>query len=94
MKKHCELDIPFEVLNLSLEEYDAEFDYRSYPGDEQNYFVYQPSGGLNNQRVLLEHALVICQLLNRTCLVPPAAAHTNCSDTALVLDSIVLSPMS
>lgn len=73
----CVLDVPFEPPLLPREEYDPAFDYRPDAQDERKYFVYQPSGGFNNQRMLLEHALVICQLLNRTCVVPPAAAHTN-----------------
>ena len=76
-KEFCILDVPFVSPPLTLEEYNPEFDYKYDQQDERKYFVYQPSGGFNNQRMLLEHALVICQLLNRTCVIPPAAAHTN-----------------
>lgn len=92
-EEYCELDIPFQPPPLPLEEYDPEFDYNPEVEDERTYFVYQPSGGLNNQRVLLEHALVICQLLNRTCVVPPAAAHTNYFEKYNIQPADTVTPM-
>jgi hypothetical protein len=40
------------------------------------YFIYQPSGGLSNQRKILEWALRVCQILERTCIIPPIGPHT------------------
>jgi hypothetical protein len=53
---------------------DARFDFT---GEKKRYFAYQPSGGWNNQRLLVENALIICRLTNRTCIAPPAAPHSN-----------------
>lgn len=43
----------------------------------RKWFVFQPSGGFNNQRIILERALRICKLLNRICIVPPAGRHSS-----------------
>jgi len=43
----------------------------------QKYFVYQPSGGLSNQRLILEHALLAAKALGRVLVVPPVAPHTS-----------------
>lgn len=44
---------------------------------DKKYFVYQPSGGMNNQRIQLEMALTICLIIKRTCVLPHMAQHTN-----------------
>lgn len=41
------------------------------------YFVYQPSGGMSNQRIMLEHALLVARALGRTLVVPPVCPHTS-----------------
>jgi hypothetical protein len=46
-------------------------------GGEERFFLFQPSGGMNNQRIILEMALAICLITNRTCVLPHAAQHTN-----------------
>ena len=46
-------------------------------GDGERFFLFQPSGGMNNQRIILEIALAICLITNRTCVLPHAAQHTN-----------------
>lgn len=76
-REFCEYDEPYELPSMTLEEYDPAFDYKLDPNDERRYFVYQTSGGFNNQRILFENALIVCQLLNRTCVAPPSAPHTN-----------------
>jgi hypothetical protein len=45
--------------------------------DGERFFLFQPSGGMNNQRIILEIALAICLITNRTCVLPHAAQHTN-----------------
>lgn len=55
--------------------HDTAFDCNPQPGEK--FFVYQPSGGWNNQRLLMENAMVVCLLLNRTCIAPPASPHSN-----------------
>jgi len=47
--------------------------------DVQNkrWFVFQPSGGFNNQRIIMERALRICKLWQRTCVIPPAGRHSS-----------------
>lgn len=45
------------------------------PGEK--YFVYQSSGGLSNQRIMLESALIVGKLLNRTVIVPQLGPHTS-----------------
>ena len=45
------------------------------PGEK--YFVYQSSGGLSNQRIMLEYALIVGRLLNRTVIVPGMGPHTS-----------------
>lgn len=42
----------------------------------KKYFVFQTSGGISNQRKILEWALQVCVILDRVCVLPPAAAHT------------------
>uniref|UniRef100_A0A7S2RY20 GDP-fucose protein O-fucosyltransferase 2 n=1 Tax=Mucochytrium quahogii TaxID=96639 RepID=A0A7S2RY20_9STRA len=41
------------------------------------YFVYQPSGGMSNQRIILREAFLAAKALNRTLVVPPVGAHTS-----------------
>eukprot|EP00924_Labyrinthula_sp_SR-Ha-C_P003724 maker-scaffold_3-snap-gene-3.3-mRNA-1 protein AED:0.00 eAED:0.00 QI:7/1/1/1/0/0.5/2/160/410 len=43
----------------------------------EKFFIYQPSGGFNNQRIEMQNALRFCQILNRTLIVPMAARHSN-----------------
>ena len=43
----------------------------------RKYFVYQPSGGMSNQRIILEHALIIAKRMERVLVVPPLAPHTS-----------------
>ena len=45
------------------------------PGEK--YFVYQSSGGLSNQRIMLEYALLLGRILNRTVVVPGMGPHTS-----------------
>jgi len=70
-------DVSYPVLPKTLPEYNNEFDFVNDLSSDERYFVYQPSGGINNQRIQLETALVICKLLNRTCILPPIGQHTN-----------------
>ena len=42
----------------------------------QRYFVYQPSGGISNQRKILEWGVMVAKILNRTLVLPPIAPHT------------------
>ena len=43
----------------------------------ERFFIYQPSGGLNNQRIMMENAMIVCRILNRTCIIPHATQHKN-----------------
>lgn len=43
---------------------------------DERYFVYQPSGGISNQRKILEWAVIVARSLNRTLVIPPIAPHT------------------
>lgn len=43
----------------------------------KKYLFYQPSGGVSNQRILLENAVLIARRLNRTLILPPIGPHTN-----------------
>lgn len=45
------------------------------PGEK--YFVYQTSGGLSNQRIILESALIVGKYLNRTVVLPGLGPHTS-----------------
>lgn len=40
-------------------------------------FVFQPSGGFNNQRIIVERAVRICGVLGRVCVVPMAGRHSS-----------------
>ena len=62
--------------NHSKVEYATEND-SSWYSSGRKYFVYQPSGGVSNQLLLLEAALLISHALNRTLVVPPVAPHTS-----------------
>lgn len=42
----------------------------------KKYVFYQPSGGVSNQRILLENAMLVAKKLNRTLLLPPVGPHT------------------
>ncbi|GBG31907.1 GDP-fucose protein O-fucosyltransferase 2 [Hondaea fermentalgiana] len=77
-------DIAYPVLPKTLPQYNASLDFplpmepeRTPIDPNERFFLYQPSGGINNQRIQLETALVICLLLDRTCVLPPVAQHTN-----------------
>eukprot|EP00924_Labyrinthula_sp_SR-Ha-C_P014853 maker-scaffold_9-snap-gene-0.0-mRNA-1 protein AED:0.27 eAED:1.00 QI:0/0/0/1/1/1/2/0/662 len=64
----------------STEVHHQDFDLRKideYRKREEKFLIYQPSGGMNNQRQQLANSLITCRILNRTCIVPPAASHTN-----------------
>jgi len=80
-REFCELDVDPAVNEAALPrelQQDPRFDFPGHdPAAPRKYFVFQPSGGWNNQRLLLENALIICRLLNRTCVAPPAAPHSN-----------------
>jgi hypothetical protein len=41
------------------------------------YLVYQTSGGLSNQRILIEQAIILGRALNRTVLIPQLAPHSS-----------------
>ena len=56
---------------------DPKFEWSSSHAHGEKFFVYQPSGGLNNQRIQLEHALIVCRITNRTCVIPHATKHKN-----------------
>ena len=43
----------------------------------KKYFVYQSSGGLSNQRIMMEMALLLGRALNRTVVVPQTGPHTS-----------------
>mmetsp|Transcript_21645 Transcript_21645/g.42512 ORF Transcript_21645/g.42512 Transcript_21645/m.42512 type:complete len:598 (-) Transcript_21645:507-2300(-) len=43
----------------------------------RKYFVYQPSGGMSNQRIILEQALLVARALGRVLVVPPLCPHTS-----------------
>jgi len=43
----------------------------------RKYFVYQPSGGMSNQRLILEHAVLVARALKRVLVVPPLCPHTS-----------------
>ena len=44
---------------------------------DEKYFVYQSSGGLSNQRIMLEYALIVGRYLNRTVILPGLGPHTS-----------------
>jgi len=52
-------------------------DAKQWMKPREKFFVYQSSGGLSNQRIMLEYALIIGRLLNRTILVPGMGPHTS-----------------
>jgi hypothetical protein len=55
--------------------------YRLRPEEEGvRYFLYQPSGGWGNQRLILRWAILAANAMNRTLVVPPVAPHTNFFD--------------
>ncbi|GBG26813.1 Hypothetical Protein FCC1311_030352 [Hondaea fermentalgiana] len=41
------------------------------------FFLYQPSGGWGNQRLILRWAVLAANALNRTLVLPPVAPHAN-----------------
>jgi hypothetical protein len=43
---------------------------------QTKYLLFQPSGGISNQRKILTWALRACQVLDRTCILPHVAPHT------------------
>jgi len=81
-QEYCDLDTdpPIDETTLPKElQQDSKYDFAESAKQKPmpKYFFYQPSGGWNNQRLLMESALIICKLLNRTCILPPAAPHSN-----------------
>jgi len=75
----CRLDseVKYPILPSDAMSYDPAIDFKDDRWDRRKYFVYQPSGGLNNQRIQMELAVVICKILKRTCVLPHIAQHTN-----------------
>lgn len=45
--------------------------------DKEKYFIYRPSGGLNNQRIEFEAALMFAKTFNRGLIVPMAGRHSS-----------------
>jgi len=45
--------------------------------DTGSYFLYQPSGGWGNQRLILRWAIMVANCLNRTLVLPPVAPHSD-----------------
>ena len=45
-------------------------------GATTRYLVFQPSGGISNQRKILSWALRVCAIVHRTCVLPHVAPHT------------------
>ncbi|KAH9251929.1 hypothetical protein BASA81_010133 [Batrachochytrium salamandrivorans] len=75
-QEYCDLDLQPDTKNIPQNmAHDTAFDFHPQPGEK--FFIYQPSGGWNNQRLLMENAMVVCLLLNRTCIAPPASPHSN-----------------
>ncbi|GBG25461.1 Hypothetical Protein FCC1311_016792 [Hondaea fermentalgiana] len=62
------------VKNLAIERH---FTHASWYKPGEKYFVYQPSGGMSNQRIILEQALLVAKALGRTLVVPPVCPHTS-----------------
>ena len=60
---------------------------------EAKLVVFQPSGGFNNQRIILERALRICRTLARTCVVPMAGRHSSMFSSYNRLDASGLMEM-
>mmetsp|Transcript_21839 Transcript_21839/g.38608 ORF Transcript_21839/g.38608 Transcript_21839/m.38608 type:complete len:671 (+) Transcript_21839:2-2014(+) len=78
--KHTALEQKHENLGKfypQIDTYNKSLEFVDNPQDGKRYFVYQPSGGFNNQRIQMEIALNICILTKRTCVIPHAAQHTN-----------------
>uniref|UniRef100_A0A7S2WQ54 GDP-fucose protein O-fucosyltransferase 2 n=1 Tax=Mucochytrium quahogii TaxID=96639 RepID=A0A7S2WQ54_9STRA len=75
----------------------------SYRGDQRGisfveksqkrYFLFQPSGGFNNQRIIVQRAMMICKQLDRVCLVPMAGKHTSMYNNYNRIDKMGLWPM-
>lgn len=78
-QEYCDFDLADSTPAVQTPpelEHDPKYDFTvAKPGEK--FFIYQPSGGWNNQRLLLENAMVVCMLLKRTCIVPPASPHSN-----------------
>lgn len=43
--------------------------------DKRKYFVYQPSGGWGNQRIILQNAIAAANAMKRVLVLPPIAPH-------------------
>mmetsp|Transcript_22091 Transcript_22091/g.43476 ORF Transcript_22091/g.43476 Transcript_22091/m.43476 type:complete len:536 (-) Transcript_22091:87-1694(-) len=51
--------------------------YRLQDDEEGRFFLYQPSGGWGNQRLILRWAIIAANAMNRTLVLPPVAPHAN-----------------
>jgi len=51
--------------------------YRITPETRGKFFLYQPSGGWGNQRLILRWAMLAANAMNRTLVLPPVAPHSN-----------------
>ncbi|CAK9072553.1 Translocation protein SEC62 [Durusdinium trenchii] len=49
--------------------------YRLPPFADGRFFLYQPSGGWGNQRLILRWAVIAANAMNRTLVLPPVAPH-------------------
>jgi hypothetical protein len=54
----------------------AEGEIPAWYSADAKYLLFQPSGGISNQRKILEWALRVCEILQRTCILPHVAPHT------------------
>jgi len=45
------------------------------------FLLFQTSGGFNNQRIILQRALRMCQITQRICIIPMAARHSSMYST-------------
>eukprot|EP00515_Schizochytrium_aggregatum_P016754 CAMPEP_0202104978 /NCGR_PEP_ID=MMETSP0965-20130614/5771_1 /ASSEMBLY_ACC=CAM_ASM_000507 /TAXON_ID=4773 /ORGANISM="Schizochytrium aggregatum, Strain ATCC28209" /LENGTH=550 /DNA_ID=CAMNT_0048673853 /DNA_START=1 /DNA_END=1650 /DNA_ORIENTATION=+ len=51
--------------------------YRLKADATGRFFLYQPSGGWGNQRLILRWAVILANAMNRTLVLPPIAGHTS-----------------
>ena len=52
-------------------------EWKITPDMKGKFFVYQPSGGWGNQRLILGWAMIAANAMNRTLILPVAAHHSN-----------------